>query len=40
MNGTEKSVSFVSEIKEITDTEAILDIINTYHFGLTALRAF
>ncbi len=40
MNGTEKSVSFVSEIKEITDTEAILDIINTYHFGLTALRHF
>lgn len=40
MNGTEKSVSFVSEIKDITDTEAILDIIDTYHFGLTSLRHF
>lgn len=38
MNGTEKSVSFVSDVKDITDTEAILDIMEKYNLGLTALK--
>lgn len=40
MNGTEHSVEFISQIKEITDTEAILDLISKYNLGLTALRKF
>lgn len=40
MNGTEHSVGFVSDIKDITDTEAILDIMSKYHLGLTALQRF
>lgn len=38
MNGTETSVKFLSNIKEITDTEAILDIIKKYNLGITALK--
>ncbi len=37
MNGTERSVSFLSEAKDITDTEAILDIMNKHKLGLAAL---
>ena len=40
MNGTEHSVSFISKIKGITDTEAILDVAEKYHLGLTALKNF
>ncbi len=40
MNGTEKSVSFISEVKEITDTEAILDLMSKYNLGLAALKRF
>lgn len=40
MNGTEKSVSFVSKVRNITDTEAIIDIANKYNLGLTALKNF
>ena len=40
MNGTESSVSFVSNIKKITDTEAILDLAQRYHLGLAALKKF
>ena len=40
MNGTERSASFISRIKDITDTEAILDIINKYNLGLPALKCF
>ncbi len=38
MNGTERSVGLVSNIKEITDTEAILDLKTLYKWGLPALR--
>lgn len=38
MNGTEKSVDFLSNTLEVTDTEAILDIISKYHLGLPALK--
>jgi len=37
MNGTEDSVSFLSEAKDITDTEAILDIMNKHNLSLAAL---
>ena len=37
MNGTEDSVSFLSDAKDITDTEAILDIMSKYNLGLAAL---
>lgn len=37
MNGTEGSVSFLSDAKDITDTEAILDIMNKYNLSLAAL---
>ena len=38
MNGTETSVNFLSIVKDITDTEAILDIIKKYNLGITALK--
>lgn len=38
MNGTERSVDLVSKVKEITDTEAILDLKTTYKWGLPALK--
>lgn len=37
MNGTEGSVSFLSDAKDITDTEAILDIMNKYNLSIAAL---
>lgn len=37
MNGTEDSVSFLSDAKDITDTEAILDIMNKYNLRIAAL---
>ena len=40
MNGTERSVSFISEIREITDTEAILDTMIKYNLNLNALKHF
>ena len=40
MNGTEHSASFLSRIKDITDTEAILDMANKYNLGLAALKCF
>ena len=40
MNGTERSVEFISKIKGITDTEAILDLMSKYNLGLTALQRF
>ena len=40
MNGTERTVSFLSKIKEITDTEAILETINKYNLSLGALKNF
>lgn len=40
MNGTERSVSFLSEVKDITDTEAILETISKYNLGLGALKKF
>ena len=40
MNGTENSVSFLSKVTEITDTEAILETISKYKLGLAALRNF
>jgi len=40
MNGTENSVSFISRVKDITDTEAILDLADKYKLGLVALRNF
>lgn len=38
MNGTEKSVGLVSKVKEITDTEAILDLKVLYKWELPALK--
>ena len=38
MNGTEKSVDFLSNTLDITDTEAILDILCKYHLELPALK--
>lgn len=40
MNGTEHSVSFLSKVTEITDTEAILETMSKYKLGLAALRNF
>lgn len=40
MNGTEPSVSFVSDTTEMTDTESILDLIYKYHLGISALKRF
>lgn len=40
MNGTEHSVSFLSKVTEITDTEAILETMSKYNLGLAALRNF
>lgn len=40
MNGTEPSASFISRVKDITDTEAILDMADKYKLGLTALKNF
>lgn len=40
MNGTEHSVDFISSTKEMTDTEAIIDILDKYNLGITALRRF
>ena len=40
MNGTERSVSFLSNVKDITDTEAILETICKYNLGLPALKKF
>lgn len=40
MNGTEHSVEFISKVKGITDTEAILDLMSKYNLGLTALQRF
>ena len=37
MNGTEGAVSFLSQARDITDTEAIFDIMNKYKLGITAL---
>lgn len=37
MNGTEKTVEFFSNAMKITDTEAILEIINKYNLELSAL---
>lgn len=37
MNGTEEAVSFLSDAKDITDTEAILDIMDKYNLGIAAL---
>lgn len=38
MNGTERSVDLVSKVKEITDTEAILDLKTMYKWELPALK--
>lgn len=38
MNGTEESVSFLSDAKDITDTEAILDIMNKHNLSIAALK--
>lgn len=40
MNGTEQSVSFVSDSTDMTDTETILDLISKYHLELMVLRRF
>lgn len=40
MNGTERSVDFLSKTMDITDTEAILETINKYNLGLAALNNF
>ena len=40
MNGTENSVSFVSKIMDMTDTEAILDVITRYNLKLATLKNF
>lgn len=40
MNGTEKSVNFLSKIRDITDTEAILETIDKYNLSLAALKNF
>lgn len=40
MNGTERSVSFVSNTTEMTDTESILDLISKYNLEITALNHF
>lgn len=40
MNGTEKSVSFITDTTEMTDTESILDLINKYHLEISALKHF
>ena len=40
MNGTERSVEFLSHTMDITDTEAILETITKYHLGLVALKNF
>ena len=40
MNGTEHSVGFLSKVTEMTDTEAILEIMSKYNLGLAALRNF
>ena len=37
MNGTEESVSFLSDAKDITDTEAILDIMDKHNLSIAAL---
>lgn len=40
MNGTERTVNFLSEIRDITDTEAILETIDKYNLSLAALKNF
>lgn len=40
MNGTEPTVSFISEIEDMTDTETIIDIMDKYNLGLAALHKF
>lgn len=40
MNGTERSVEFLSKTINITDTEAILETMDKYNLGLGALRNF
>ena len=40
MNGTERSVSFLSKINDITDTEAILETMYKYNLTLAALKNF
>lgn len=40
MNGTEKSVNFLSKIRDITDTEAILETIDKYNLSLAVLKNF
>lgn len=40
MNGTERSVEFLSKTIDITDTEAILETMYKYNLGLAALRNF
>ncbi len=40
MNGTERTVGFLSETMDITDTEAILETMSKYNLGLAALRKF
>ncbi len=38
MNGTEKSIGFLSKTINMTDTEAILETMDKYNLGLGALR--
>ena len=40
MNGTERTVQFLAKVKEITDTEAILETMDKYNLGLAALKNF
>lgn len=40
MNGTERTVEFLSTAIDITDTEAILETMSKYNLGLAALRNF
>ncbi len=40
MNGTESSVSFLSNAREITDTEAILETISKFNLSLSVLKRF